>query len=118
MAYIVVGLGTLMSLVFHIFIEDKSYTNQINHTEQASRISIMTSKRTYEAVCVYMSTRLFVNLGQTYIPLYLQDTLHLPSQYLAILPFIMFITGYLTSFVIKPLNMEFGRKVSTNVEFY
>ena len=102
-----------MAILFHIFVEEKSYYAQVNHAEQVSRMSILTSKRTYVAVCVFISTRLFVNLGQTYIPLYLQDTLQLPSQYLAILPFVMFITGYLTSFIINPLNAEFGRKVST-----
>lgn len=106
-----------MSLLFHIFVEDKSHRTERNQRTQISRLSILTSKKTYEGACVYMTTRLFVNLGQIYIPLYLQDTLELPSQYLAVLPFVMYISGYVTSFVIKPLNMEFGRKVSVMENF-
>ena len=53
---------------------------------------------------VYMSTRLFVNLTQAYIPLYLQVTLELDASYVAIIPLVMFVFGLITSSVMKFVN--------------
>ncbi len=59
-----------------------------------------------------MTTRLFVNLTQAYIPLYLQITLRLHAQYVAIIPLVMFIFGFLTSIVMKSVNNKIGRKTT------
>ena len=61
---------------------------------------------------IYMTTRIFVNLTQTYVPLYLQVTLQLPSSYVAIIPLIMFLVGFVTSTVMKYLNRKMGRKTT------
>ena len=61
---------------------------------------------------IYMTTRIFVNLTQTYVPLYLQVTLQLPSSYVAIIPLIMFLVGFVTSTVMKYLNRKMGRKAT------
>jgi len=61
---------------------------------------------------VYMSTRLFVNLSQSYIPLYLQDSLQLAPKFVAIVPLIMYCSGFVVSFVTRPINMRLGRKLT------
>ena len=59
-----------------------------------------------------MTTRLFVNLNQTYVPLYLQVSLKLPGLYVATIPLVMFIAGFVTSSMMKFLNRKMGRKVT------
>lgn len=59
-----------------------------------------------------MSTRLFVNLSQAYIPLYLQVTLQLPAKYVATVPLTMFLSGFVTSFAMKKINDKLGRKTT------
>ena len=58
-----------------------------------------------------MPTRLFVNLSQIYLPMYLHETLHMAATYLALLPLIMYLSSFKTSFVIECLNTKFGRKI-------
>ena len=59
-----------------------------------------------------MATRLFVNLNQTYVPLYLQVSLKLPGLYVATIPLVMFIAGFVTSSVMKLFNRIMGRKTT------
>ena len=59
-----------------------------------------------------MTTRLFVNLSQAYIPLYLQITLQLHSSYVATVPLVMFLFGFATSTCMKYINRRVGRKVT------
>lgn len=58
-----------------------------------------------------MSTRLFVNLSQVFIPLYLHETLNMTASSLALIPLIMFLGSFLTSLTIEKLNRGLGRKV-------
>lgn len=64
-----------------------------------------------------MTTRLFVNLTQIFIPLYLHKTLNMPASALAIIPLIVYIGGFVTCMIIEKLNRRFGRKVNSN-QFY
>lgn len=58
-----------------------------------------------------MSTRLFVNLSQVFIPLYLHETLNMAASALALVPLIMFIGSFLTTMSIEYLNRSCGRRV-------
>jgi len=66
----------------------------------------------YQIGVIYMTTRLFVNLSQAYIPLYIQVTLQLNSNYVATVPLAIFVSGFVTSFAMKPLNRKLGRKIT------
>ena len=55
----------------------------------------------YQVAAVYMATRLFVNLSQAYIPLYLQESLELESKFVAIIPLVMYCSGFVASFGMK-----------------
>lgn len=59
-----------------------------------------------------MFTRLIVNLTQVYIPIYVSGSLLLAKQYIAIIPFVMYICGFIASFLMKPVNAFLGRKAT------
>lgn len=59
-----------------------------------------------------MSTRLFVNLSQVFIPLYLHETLNMAASALALIPLIMFVGSFITTMAIEKLNRRLGRGVS------
>ena len=59
-----------------------------------------------------MLTRFFVNVSQSYIPLYLQMTLRLHATYLATVPLALFVSSFITSFAMKHVNEYMGRKVT------
>lgn len=59
-----------------------------------------------------MPTRLFINLSQIYIPLYLHESLNMPATSLAIIPLIMYLSSFVMSLIIERLNTKLGRKIS------
>lgn len=86
-----------------------------------------------------MATRLIVNLSQTYIAMYLTNSLLLSKvgagqgrvgkcpdmawgssppcpcplqKYIATIPLVMYVSGFLFSFLMKPVNKWIGRNVS------
>lgn len=59
-----------------------------------------------------MPTRLFVNLSQVYVPLYLHETLHMPATALATIPLIMYLSSFKASFTINFINAKLGREIS------
>lgn len=98
---------------------------------------------------LYMTTRLVVNLSQSYISMYLTDTLNLPKvnhggwalaghghgvagsrapkrlaphsppstvlplqKFIATIPLVMCLSGFVSSFLMKPVNKCIGRNVS------
>ena len=47
----------------------------------------------YQVAFIYMATRLYINVSQAYMPLYIQHSLELPAVSIAVIPLIMFISG-------------------------
>lgn len=66
----------------------------------------------YQVAVLYMCTRLFCNLSQAYVPIYLQDTLKLPEEAVAYIPLVMYVSGFLTTTIMRLLNKFIGRKAS------
>ncbi|KAI4877994.1 hypothetical protein NFI96_012189 [Prochilodus magdalenae] len=56
-----------------------------------------------------MCTRLIVNLSQTYISMYLTNTLLLPKKYIATIPLVMYVSGFVSSFIMKPFSKLIGK---------
>lgn len=94
-----------------------------------------------QVAVLYMSTRLIVNLSQTYMSMYLLNTLglhkvtiprcfscHIPfvpvsslcasflrqQKFIAIIPLVMYLSGFLSSFIMKPITKAIGKCVSKN----
>ncbi|XP_032422321.1 major facilitator superfamily domain-containing protein 12 [Xiphophorus hellerii] len=66
----------------------------------------------YQVALLYMSTRLIVNLSQTYISMYLINTLGLPKKYIATIPLVMYLSGFLSSFIMKPVSKRIGKSLT------
>ncbi|XP_060753762.1 major facilitator superfamily domain-containing protein 12-like isoform X2 [Neoarius graeffei] len=65
----------------------------------------------YQVAVLYMCTRLIVNLSQTYISMYLTNTLLLPKKYIAIIPLVMYVSGFISSLIMKPFNKLIGKNL-------
>ena len=94
---IVVGIGVVFSIIFHVFVKERSSKNYKRLPEKVSEddtISIVSLDYSlpanhlkwkhwflvpqfYKVSFLYMTTRLCINLTQTYIPFYLQESLNL-----------------------------------------
>ncbi|XP_031205177.1 major facilitator superfamily domain-containing protein 12 isoform X2 [Mastomys coucha] len=61
---------------------------------------------------LYMTTRLIVNLSQTYIAMYLTYSLSLPKKFIATIPLVMYLSGFFSSFLMKPVNRRIGRNMT------
>ncbi|KAK2161373.1 hypothetical protein NP493_1587g00039 [Ridgeia piscesae] len=66
----------------------------------------------YQVALLYMCSRLVVNLSQVYLPMYLTSSLKLDKSYIAIIPLVVYVSGFLSSLVMKSLNICAGRKVT------
>jgi hypothetical protein len=106
------GVGSVMSLVFHLLVTEQSplISRRAVH-EKRSAMQVLRDKHLYQLAGVYMATRIFVNLTQVYIPLYLHSSLDMSAESLAIIPLVMFLASFTMSIVIKTINQQFGRKV-------
>ncbi|XP_042628034.1 major facilitator superfamily domain-containing protein 12-like isoform X2 [Cyprinus carpio] len=125
----VVGIGALFSLLFHLGTREKGARPRqeeegsspgecqplLNKTTVAPPTSLLQWKHWlrqpsfYQVAVLYMSTRLIVNLSQTYISMYLTYTLLLPKKYIATIPLVMFLSGFASSFIMKPLSKLIGK---------
>lgn len=65
----------------------------------------------YKVAAMYMLTRLFLNLTQIYVPLYLHETLHMAATSLAVIPLIMYLSSFKASLIIKYINKKVGLKI-------
>ena len=59
-----------------------------------------------------MSARLFVNISQSYITFYVQYTVVLSADMIAIIPLIMYVAGFSISLVLKFVTDKFGYKIA------
>ncbi|XP_039277978.1 major facilitator superfamily domain-containing protein 12-like isoform X2 [Nilaparvata lugens] len=115
---IILVIGTFTSLLYHIGVKERIRDDAIlqpGDTEFYQRTKfadLFKDWHLYKVAIVYMATRLFVNMSQVLIPLYLQYFLLLPSESIATVPFVVFTMSFLTSLIIKPLNQRFGRKLA------
>lgn len=120
-AYSMVIVGGVASFIFHICVREERYPHfAVNQSESLlnaipSRRTLLCTGKMYKVGSVYIATRLFFNLSQIYLSYYLHAYLQLSSKSLAILPLIMFLSSFATSFVVKPLNVEFGRKITYGI---
>ncbi|CAH2292297.1 major facilitator superfamily domain-containing 12 [Pelobates cultripes] len=132
LALIMVGLGALFSLVFHLGTKERPHSFQYlvesDDTEadplpeqpkfSSPAKSLVRWNRWllepsfYQMALLYMCTRLIVNLSQTYIAVYLTYSLYLPKNYIATIPLVMYVSGFVSSFLMKPINKWIGRNLT------
>ncbi|XP_041659151.1 major facilitator superfamily domain-containing protein 12-like [Cheilinus undulatus] len=134
LALIVLGIGALFSLLFHLGTteqrsivgdEERDRERTEEGEENGEQTPLLSRPKTrssllqwkcwlqqpafYQVALLYMSTRLIVNLSQTYISMYLINTLGLPKKFIATIPLVMFLSGFLSSFIMKPVSKLIGK---------
>ncbi|XP_024936169.1 major facilitator superfamily domain-containing protein 12 isoform X2 [Cephus cinctus] len=109
-----IAIGFLTSVIFHIYVKEGAASDSAGPLRRNTRTAstLLKDSRLYQVACVYMPTRLFVNLSQIYIPLYLTETLNLAATSLAITPLTIFLSSFVTSLIIERLNRKLGRQIS------
>ncbi|KAK1152570.1 major facilitator superfamily domain-containing protein 12 [Acipenser oxyrinchus oxyrinchus] len=130
LALIVIGLGSVFSLLFHIGTKEKGRPLPatprpaderqplITRSQDAGGRSLLQWKHWllepafYQVAGLYMCTRLIVNLSQTYISMYLTNSLFLPKNYIATIPLVMYVSGFMSSMIMKPVNKWIGRNMT------
>ncbi|ESP00677.1 hypothetical protein LOTGIDRAFT_177990 [Lottia gigantea] len=135
LVFIVIAIGLVFSIIFHCGVKEKKKSLEIEAghsvrdalSDSESGMSIeksmlakakMTVKcwlkepQFYQIGGIYMSTRLFVNVSQVYLPQYCVESLKLEKKIIAIIPLIVFSSGFVTSLVMKPINKLIGRKLT------
>ncbi|XP_031730805.1 major facilitator superfamily domain-containing protein 12-like, partial [Anarrhichthys ocellatus] len=123
LALIVLGIGALFSLLFHLGIAERSpgadgeaggEQGRKRMEEDEPRPLLqwkcwLQQPSFYQVALLYMSTRLMVNLSQTYISMYLINTLGLPKKFIATIPLVMYLSGFLSSFIMKTVSRLIGK---------
>jgi len=107
-----ISIGALASAVFHLLVKEGSASSRMQVAAQRSVSHVLKDVQLYQVALVYMATRLFVNLSQVYIPLYLHESLGMGAESLAVIPLVMFLASFAMSLFVKILNKKCGRKVS------
>ncbi|XP_038139440.1 major facilitator superfamily domain-containing protein 12-like [Cyprinodon tularosa] len=140
LSLIVLGIGALFALFFHLGTtegrgsgtesggeEGRKKTEEEEEAEGERRPLLSSSSVSsallqwkcwlrqpsfYQVALLYMSTRLIVNLSQTYISMYLINTLGLPKNFIATIPLVMYVSGFLSSFIMKPVSKRIGKSLT------
>ncbi|KAM9718409.1 major facilitator superfamily domain-containing protein 12-like isoform 4-T5 [Menidia menidia] len=145
LALIVLGIGTLFTILFHVGTTEaltlganeevrgekgRKRDKKEEEAEDEQRSLLPSCNTTlsrlqwkcwlqqasfYQVALLYMSTRLIVNLSQTYISMYLINTLGLPKKFIATIPLVMYLSGFLSSFIMKPVSKRIGKCMGQQV---
>ena len=84
----------------------------MNYPPPMSKLDWLRQPQLYHIACLYLFSRLFVNISQAYMPLFLNVTLEMPATYVAIIPIIMYVSGIFMAVVSKSAGKCFGTKVA------
>ncbi|XP_063056488.1 major facilitator superfamily domain-containing protein 12a [Engraulis encrasicolus] len=131
LSLLVLAVGAVTSVLFHVGTREKSYGAADAEAEPGERQHLLSSAPKppnpapctaklqwkhwllepsfYQVALLYMSTRLIVNLSQTYVSMYLTNTLMLPKNYIATIPLVMYVSGFVSSFIMKPISKLIGK---------
>ncbi|XP_013177457.1 PREDICTED: uncharacterized symporter sll1374-like [Papilio xuthus] len=115
--YIVLGVGTVASVLFHTFVSEGRGLRQqqplIDYNDNNRvHFSIFRKGILYQVAGIYMSTRLVVNISQVFIPLYLHKTLGLAARSLAVIPLAMYLGSLLAAGAQRLAPRSFTRKLN------
>ncbi|KAJ8277219.1 hypothetical protein GJAV_G00072750 [Gymnothorax javanicus] len=124
---IVLFIGAMAALLFHVGTHERSRFREVSGSSEGERQPFIASSQKsppstaplqwkhwlsepafYQVTFLYMCTRLIFTLSQTYISMFLINSLMLPKKYIATVPLVMYISGFLFSLVLKPVSRLVG----------
>lgn len=114
--FIVVGTGLIFMVIFHGGLKEPPRSCTYALAKKGSKrsasnwINWFKEVQFYQVATLYMCTRLIVNITQVYIPMYALETLSLNKDTIAKIPLVVYVSGFLSTFLSKPLNKCYGRK--------
>uniref|UniRef100_A0A673MU58 Major facilitator superfamily domain-containing protein 12 n=1 Tax=Sinocyclocheilus rhinocerous TaxID=307959 RepID=A0A673MU58_9TELE len=123
LALIMWAIGTVTSVIFHMGTKEER-DQPLESEETAIPSSFQSSgpllqwkhwlvePAFYQVAILYMCTRLIVNLSQIYIPMYLINSVSLPKNYIATIPLVMYVSGLVSSLLMKPVNKWIGASIT------
>ena len=100
--------------------ESPNFVSSLHQTTTRSEkpmtvVNWLCEPRLYYVACLYTFSRLFVNVSQAYMPLYLNVTLGLPATYVAIIPMIMYISGIFIAIITKSASNRIGITITSGI---
>ncbi|XP_026829335.1 major facilitator superfamily domain-containing protein 12 [Ooceraea biroi] len=114
-----IATGVLASIIFHVVVKervnDNANDNLLHGNGGRTASALLKDVKLYQVAWVYMLTRLFINLCQIYMPLYLHASLNMPATSLAYIPLIMYLSSFFMSLIIERLNTKWGRKIAYSI---
>ncbi|EDO41826.1 predicted protein, partial [Nematostella vectensis] len=125
LSFIIVGSGNVFNVIFHVFTKEppsKALNLEleiIDRTEDSlharpgmTKLQWLKNPNLYIVAMMYMSTRIVVNISQSYLPLYLTDTMKFNKEAIAYFPLVVLTSGVVASLGVKPLNKKLGNKMT------
>ncbi|XP_052239243.1 major facilitator superfamily domain-containing protein 12-like isoform X2 [Dreissena polymorpha] len=127
---IVVGVGLVFSVIFLIGVKERphpchedeptnSESQDLNSLEKSTLKKMamtwtcwLREHQFYQVAVIYMATRLLVNVSQVYLPMYITETIKMDKQSIAIVPLIVYVSGFVTSLAMEHVNRYAGRKMT------
>ncbi|XP_061093945.1 major facilitator superfamily domain containing 12b [Conger conger] len=123
----VLGIGAVFSVLFHLGTREQHRRLQDTGSDDGASQPLTASSEKnatprpllqwkhwlrepsfYQVTILYVCTRLIVNLSQTYISMFLLNSLLLPKKYIAIIPLVMCLSGVPSTLVMKPVSRWIG----------
>ncbi|XP_065197424.1 major facilitator superfamily domain-containing protein 12-like [Sycon ciliatum] len=116
MGYSVLAVGAIFVLIFHLGVKEKSPADAMRDEPAFKSKSSWRKwfKRLpfYQNALIYMSSRLMVNISQIYAPLYILHSLHLHKRNIAIFPLVVYVSGFITTLLMRKINERIGTRVT------
>ncbi|XP_041975386.1 major facilitator superfamily domain-containing protein 12-like [Aricia agestis] len=112
---IVLGVGTIASIVFHCGVSERPSRTALTYEERRAdtlHTSMFRKPILYQIAGIYMSTRLVVNVSQMLIPLYLHRTLGLPARTLAVVPLAIYVGSLFAAGLQRLAPRSITRKIN------
>ncbi|CAG9764368.1 unnamed protein product [Ceutorhynchus assimilis] len=111
----VMSFGIVCSIIFYIFIKEPEVRKEGNQEHDSPNLSLsdlFLNINLYLVGAVYMSSRLFINLTQVFISLYLTESLDMNASSIALVPLAMYIASFIASFPVGPITKIAGSKIT------
>ncbi|XP_066156256.1 uncharacterized protein [Euwallacea fornicatus] len=114
----VMSFGMVCSIIFYLMVEEPSTTTNGNEQDSSPALSfkkLFCNPNLYFVGTVYMSSRLFINLTQVFISLYLSESLNMVASALALVPLAIYIASFVASFPVGSITKKVGRKATFTI---